>query len=705
MSQTPKKITSRPSDLNAYFANVTTLTGVGEKVGDALGRAMGARIKDLALTPPSGLIDRTNRPTIAGAREGDIATFEVTVGRHIAPNARNRPYRVRVFDDTGDMTLTWFKAYPQSMEKMMPEGSRRIISGKCEVFNAELQMTHPDYVLAPEKADDLPELETLYPLTAGLGQKMARKSINGALDKVLDGPELGNWLDPVFKSQQNWPDYRTALTLLHRPEHPVDINDDSPVRRRLAYDELLAKQLAMALVRERNRGTGGRALSAKGDYVQDVLNAAPFPPTGAQARAVEDIKADMASPNRMSRLLQGDVGAGKTFVAALACAYAAEAGVQVALMAPTEILARQHVETLRTFLAPAGLTVEGVTGREKGKARDALATGMAEGYIDVIVGTHALFQDKAVFKNLGLVIIDEQHRFGVKDRLRLTEKGHATDLLVMTATPIPRTLALTSYGDLDISILDEKPAGRVPIETAILPLARLDGVIDAVGRAVKKGNQVYWVCPLVEESELINLTSVEDRHRQLTAMFGDRVGLLHGRLSPQEKENMSLRFKAGEFDILVATTVIEVGVDAPNATVIVIEHAERFGLAQLHQLRGRVGRSDKKSSCLLLYQGPLSVNGKARLEIMRQSEDGFLIAEKDWELRGSGDLLGAAQSGLPRFTLANLDRHKDLLETATQDARLLVQKDPGLTSPRGLAARNLLYLFEQDFGIAMMRAG
>lgn len=705
MSRTPQKLTSRPGDLNAYFANVTTLNGVGEKVGDALTRAMGARLRDLVLTPPAGLIDRTNRPTIAGARDGDIATFEVTVGSHIAPNARNRPYRVRVFDDTGDMTLTWFKAYPQSMEKMMPEGSRRIISGKCEVYNAELQMTHPDYVLAPEKADELPELETLYPLTAGLGQKMARKSINSALDKVLAEADLGNWLDPAFQAQQDWPSYRAALTLLHRPEHPVDINDDSPVRRRLAYDELLAKQLAMALVRERNRGAGGRALSAKGDYVQDVLKGAPFPPTGAQARAVEEIKADMASPDRMSRLLQGDVGAGKTFVAALACAYAAEAGVQVALMAPTEILARQHVETLRAFLEPAGLTVEGVTGRDKGKARQALATGMVEGYIDVIVGTHALFQDKAAFKNLGLVIIDEQHRFGVRDRLRLTEKGEATDLLVMTATPIPRTLALTSYGDLDISILDEKPAGRVPIETAILPLARLDGVIDAVGRSVKEGNQVYWVCPLVEDSELINLSSVEDRHRQLTAMFGDRVGLLHGRLSPKEKESISNRFKAGEFDILVATTVIEVGVDAPNATIIVIEHAERFGLAQLHQLRGRVGRSDKKSSCLLLYQGPLSVNGKARLEIMRQSEDGFLIAEKDWELRGSGDLLGAAQSGLPRFTLANLDRHKDLLETATQDARLLVQMDPGLTSARGIAARNLLYLFEQDYGIAMMRAG
>ena len=705
MSRASQKLTSRPSNLNAYFADVTTLSGVGDKVGEALTRAMGARIRDLVLIPPSGLIDRTNRPTIAEAREGDIATFEVTVGRHITPNSRNRPYRVRVFDETGDMTLTWFKAYPQSMERLMPEGSRRIISGKCEVFNAELQMTHPDYVLAPEKAEELPELETLYPLTAGLGQKMARKAINGALDKILAGPLLGNWLDPGFQTQQDWPDYRAALTLLHRPEHPVDINDDSPVRRRLAYDEIFAKQLAMALVRERNRGTGGRVLSAKGDYVEDVLKGAPFPPTGAQSKAFEEIKNDMASPNRMSRLLQGDVGAGKTFVAALACAYAAEAGVQVALMAPTEILARQHVETLLTFLAPAGLTVEGVTGRDKGKAREALATGMAEGYIDVIVGTHALFQDKASFKNLGLVIIDEQHRFGVKDRLRLTEKGDATDLLVMTATPIPRTLALTSYGDLDISILDEKPAGRVPIETAILPLARLDGVIEAVGRAVEKGNQVYWVCPLVEDSELIDLTSVEDRHRQLTAMFGNRVGLLHGRLTAQEKETISLQFKAGKFDILVATTVIEVGVDAPNATIIVIEHAERFGLAQLHQLRGRVGRSDKKSSCLLLYQGPLSVSGKARLEIMRQSEDGFLIAEKDWELRGSGDLLGVAQSGLPQYTLANLDRHKDLLETATQDARLLVQMDPGLTSPRGLAARTLLYLFEQDFGIAMMRAG
>ena len=695
----------RPAELNAYFADIQSLNGVGEKTADSLTRVMGPRIKDLVLTPPTQLIDRSYRPTIAGAISGDIATFEVTVGRHIQPSNRNRPYKVRVFDETGDMILTWFKAYPKTIQKLLPEGSRRLVSGKCEVFNAELQMTHPDYVVPLDKADELPRLETIYPLTAGLGQKMARKAVNAALDKVLQSEDIGDWLDPNLMKQQDWPKFKSALSLIHRPEHPVDIQSDSPIRRRLAYDEILAKQLAMALVRERNRSYGGRSLKSNGTYIDDVLKASPFPPTKAQKRAFAEISADMTSEHRMARLLQGDVGAGKTFVAALACAYAAEAGVQVALMAPTEILARQHVQTLRTFLEPAGLTVEALTGRDKGKAREALATGMAEGYIDVVVGTHALFQEKVEFKNLGLVIIDEQHRFGVKDRLKLTEKGTLTDLLVMTATPIPRTLALTSYGDLDVSILDEKPAGRVPIETAIIPIQKLDNVIDAVGRARKAGNQVYWVCPLVEDSEVLNLSSVDDRHRQLTAIFGDRVGLLHGRMSPKEKEQISQEFKAGQYDILVATTVIEVGVDAPNATIIVIEHAERFGLAQLHQLRGRVGRSDKKSSCLLLYQGPLSVSGKARLEIMRQSEDGFLIAEKDWELRGSGDLLGAAQSGLPQFKLANLDRHKDLLETATQDARLLVQKDPGLTSPRGQAARILLYLFEQDYGIAMMRAG
>ena len=692
----------RPTDLNPFFSETTSLKGVGPRVAEALGRAMGTRLKDLLLTPPSSLIDRSNRPKISDAKTDEICTFHVTVGQHIVPSNRNRPYRVRVFDETGDMTLTFFKARADYLNRVLPEGSQRIVSGKTEVFNAQLQMTHPDYILHPDKIDELRLYETLYPLSAGLSQKVAGKAIMGALQRL---PTLPEWLDKDMLSKQDWPSFHEAIIRIHQPEHPIDIKIDAPPRLRLAYDELLAKQLAIAIVRENTRRSKGRALQASGQYVDDVLKGAPFKPTNAQNQAFAEISADMTSPYRMARLLQGDVGAGKTFVAALTCAQAAEAGVQTALMAPTEILARQHAQTLKSLLAPAGLTVEAVTGRDKGNSRDALATGLAEGYIDVVVGTHALFQEKVEFKDLGLVIIDEQHRFGVHDRLKLTEKGHKPDLLVMTATPIPRTLALTSYGDLDISKLDEKPAGRKPIETRILPMQRLDDVIEGVERAIKKGDQIYWVCPLVEDSDLIDLTSVQDRHRQLSAIFGDRVGLLHGRMSGQEKESISQGFKRGTYDVLVATTVIEVGVDAPNATIMVIEHAERFGLAQLHQLRGRVGRGDKQSTCLLLYKGPLSVNGKSRLEIMRQTEDGFLIAEKDWELRGSGDLLGARQSGLPEYKLVDLDRHKSLLETAVQDARFLTQQDPQLSSERGQAARNLLYLFEQDFGIALMKAG
>ena len=699
----------RPTILFPLFADVTTLKGVGPRVSEALGRAFGRpqadaapRIKDLLLTPPTGMIDRSYRPQIADAHKDGIATFTVTVGRHIPPSAKGRPYRVRVFDETDDMTLMFFKPRARYLQTVLPEGTRRIISGKTEVFNAEMQMTHPDYILAPQDIDTLPLYETLYPLTAGLSQKVARKAVMAALQHI---PQMDEWLDPHMVAKQDWPGFAESLIRMHSPDHPVDSKDTAPARRRLAYDELFAKQLAMALVRENTRRQSGRSYDTPGRYVDDVLKGAPYAPTGAQTRAVSEIIGDLKSPFRMARLLQGDVGAGKTFVAALAAAHVCESGAQVALMAPTEILARQHADTMAAFLEPAGLTVEAITGRDKGKPREALATGLREGYIDVVVGTHALFQESVDFADLGLVIIDEQHRFGVNDRMKLTLKGKRPDLLVMTATPIPRTLALTSYGDLDISKLDEKPAGRKPIETRILPLARLDNVIEAVGRKIEDGEQVYWVCPLVEDSEVIDLTSVEDRHRQLTAIYGERVGLLHGRLSAQEKEAMSQAFKRGDYDVLVATTVIEVGVDAPNATIMVIEHAERFGLAQLHQLRGRVGRGDKPSSCLLLYKAPLGVSGKARLEIMRETEDGFLISEKDWELRGSGDLLGARQSGLPGYKLADLDKHKSLLETAVQDARHLASIDAALETPRGQAARNLLYLFEQDYGIALMKAG
>ncbi len=695
--------------LNPWFSDIRTLKGVGDKVAELIERAFSARspgrLKDLLTTPPNSVIDRSNRPGIAGALQGDVATFEVTIGRHRPGGSRTAPYKIKVYDDTGEMDLVFFQGYGSSLQRQYPEGEVRLISGKVEIYNAQAQMNRPDYVLKVGQVDELPSFEPVYPLTAGLGPKVARKAVWNALEKVSLGEPLPEWQDAPWLKRQEWPSFNEAILRLHQPAHIADIRSDAPPLRRLAYDELFAKQLAMALVRERNRALKGAALKAGGEYVDDVLNASPFPPTGAQARAFEEIKADMASEDRMARLLQGDVGAGKTFVAAMAAAYACEAGAQVALMAPTEILARQHADTLSTMLEPAGLVVEALTGRDKGQQRVALNAGLAEGHIDVVVGTHALFQDGVEFDRLGLVIIDEQHRFGVRDRLRLTEKGSAPDLLVMTATPIPRTLALTSYGDLDISILDEKPAGRQPIKTVALPLQRMDDVIDAIGRAVDKGEQSYWVCPLVEDSDVSDLGSAEDRHRQLTAHFGDKVGLLHGRMSAVEKESISRAFKAGRYDILVATTVIEVGVDAPNATVMVIEHAERFGLAQLHQLRGRVGRGDKASSCILLYKNPLSNNGKERLNILRESEDGFLIAEKDWELRGSGDIIGAAQSGVPRFRLANLDKHRDLLETATNDARLLASQDPNLETPRGEAARIALYLFEQDAGIAMMRAG
>ena len=692
----------RPDILFPLFAQTTSLKGVGPRVAESLGRAMGTRVKDVILTPPNGVIDRTARPGIAGALDGQVATFDITVLRHLPPTAKGRPYRVVVGDDSGEMTLTYFHARGSFLQKLLPDNERRLISGKVEIYNAQAQMPHPDYVLAPEEAKDMPALEPLYPLSAGLSQKVARKTMLEALKSL---PELPEWQDAPLMAQKDWPRWAKAVLMLHSPEHKEDMAAGGLARSRLAYDELFAKQLALSIVRESNRRQSGRALMTGKNYVKEVLEGAPFAPTGAQSRAYAEIAKDMSGEFRMARLLQGDVGAGKTFVAALAAAHACEGGAQVALMAPTEILARQHAETLKSLLAPAGLMVEAVTGRDKGKPREALATGMREGYIDVVVGTHALFQDKVEFKNLGLVIIDEQHRFGVHDRMKLSEKGERPDLLVMTATPIPRTLALTSYGDLDISKLDEKPAGRQPIDTRILPLTRLDDLIDAIGRALKDGGRAYWVCPLVEDSEFIDLSSAEDRHRQLTAIFGNRVGLLHGRMKPAEKEAIALAFKRGEYDILVATTVIEVGVDAPDATIMVIEHAERFGLAQLHQLRGRVGRSDKKSSCFLLYQGPLSVNGKRRLEIMRETEDGFVIAEEDWDLRGSGDLLGSKQSGVPAYKLADLDKHKALLEIASKDARALVMTDPGLETPRGQAAKVCLYLFEQDYGVALMKSG
>lgn len=692
----------RPDILFPLFADISTISGIGPRSADLLEKAMGRRMRDVILTPPSGLVERKRLPGISSALDGDIVTLNVRVGNHRPGATRRLPYRVFVSDDTGELELTFFHARPDYLRRMLPEGADVVISGKIEHFRGQAQMTHPDYMLPHKNADQIPEFETIYPLTSGLTQKMARKAVAGALGVC---PELPEWLDPAMVAKNEWPNWLDAVQHLHAPTSKIESGEDTLHRRRMAYDELFARQLALALSREHTRRQSGRSFEATGEYVREVLEGAPFKPTGAQSRTFEEIKTDLSAETRMARLLQGDVGAGKTFVAALAAAHVCEAGAQVAIMAPTEILARQHKKSLTEFLAAANLTVEALTGSDKGGQRQAILSGLADGHIDVICGTHALFQDHVEFANLGLAIIDEQHRFGVRDRLRLSQKGHKPDILVMTATPIPRTLALTSYGDMDISRLDEKPAGRKPIKTRIVPVEKMDAVMDGLQRVLDKDEQVYWVCPLVEDSDLIDLASAEERHRHLTARFGDRVGLLHGRLKAKEKEAMSEAFKRGQYDILVATTVIEVGVDAPGATVMVIEHAERFGLAQLHQLRGRVGRNDKQSSCILLYKGPLGVTSKARLEIMRETEDGFIIAEEDWTLRGSGDLLGARQSGLPAYKLANLDKHKALLETAVTDARLFAATDPNMQSERGKAILNLLYLFEQDVGVKLMQSG
>ncbi len=694
----------RPEILFPLFADLETLPGLGPKMARLVARATGGtHVKDVLFHAPTGLIDRSARPGVANAADGTVCTFEVTVDRHFPPEkGGRRPYRVRTSDETGFLTLAWFHARPDWLRKQLPEGERRIVSGKVERFGDEIQMLHPDHILKPEEAEEMPAVEPVYPLTAELSPKTMRKAVTAALERAPDMPE---WLDPALKDQRKWPDWRAAVGAVHAPERSLDLEPSAKPRERLAYDELLAHQLALSLARTQRRGAAGRPLSGDGVTVRAVLSSAPFKPTKSQTEAFAAIEADMAEPVRMMRLLHGDVGAGKTFVAALAAARAAEAGVQTAVMAPTEILARQHAGAFARFLEPAGLTVAVLTGRDKGKKREAILERLAGGEIDVVCGTHALFQEGVEFQDLGLVVVDEQHRFGVSDRARLGAKGARPDTLVMSATPIPRTLALSVYGDLDVSELPDKPAGRRPITTSAAPMERLDDVVAAVERACAKGERVYWVCPLVEESELSDLTAAEDRQRDLKARTKLAVGLVHGRMKPAEKEAAAEAFRAGEIQVLVATTVIEVGVDSPDATVMIIEHAERFGLAQLHQLRGRVGRGDKQSSCLLLYQGPLGETARARLDILRETEDGFRIAEEDLRLRGSGDLLGLKQTGFPCFRFADLSRQADLLRVAADDARLIVERTPQLDGARGQALRALLYLHERDEGVRLLRGG
>ena len=741
----------RPTLLNPLFASVATLAGIARKTerlyARLVGRPDGARVLDLVFHVPTGAVDRRLQLKLRDVVPGTTVTVAVAAEGYRAPppNRPRAPFQVYTADDTGTLTIAYFALRKEQIERMLPLRELRYVSGTVESYDGMLQMVHPERVVDAAQFAGMALVEPLYPLTEGLTQNTLRRAVAAALATV---PVLPEWLDPAHAAREQWPDFAAALTALHRPAAPADLTPEGKAWSRLAYDEMLASQLALALIRAHLRRPAGRraeppvqgpqrpgedptpALPAGGEgeaaaaiaQVEErprgeglrakLLAALPFRLTASQEAAIADIDRDLARPERMLRLIQGDVGSGKTVVALFACAAAIAAGgghAQAALMAPTEILARQHLKTIAPLAAAVGLRVAILTGRERGRERAALLERLAQGDIDILIGTHALFSDDVAFADLALAVVDEQHRFGVHQRLALARKGTAVDMLVMTATPIPRTLVLTYFGDMDISELREKPAGRAPVDTRTVALDRLDEVIAAVGRAIAAGRRVFWVCPLVEDFENTDLAAAQARHAALAQLFGGAVDLVHGRMKGADKDAAMARFAAGETALLVATTVIEVGVDVPEATVMVIEHADRFGLSQLHQLRGRIGRSNDpaapRSTCILLYKAPLGDAARARLAILRETEDGFRIAEEDLRLRGEGDVLGTRQSGMPGFRIAKADIHRDLMTAARDDAALLLGRDPGLESERGQALRVLLYLFERDEAVRLLGAG
>ncbi|MGE7206259.1 ATP-dependent DNA helicase RecG [Sphingomonas sp. NPDC019816] len=683
----------RPDILNPLFAEVTSLKGVGPGLAKPLERLRIARVVDVAFHLPTGHIDRFPRDELMVADAGRVISIPLTVKEHRVSSSPRGPTRVRAEDAAGNsVALVYFGGNSGWVKKLLPIGETKVVSGRLDLYGQDLQIVHPDL---GDSAEGFREREAIYPLSEGITSRRLGALATQAVER---SPELPEWIEPGLKAQRGWPDWREALARVHAD--PAD----AKARERLGYDEVFANQLAMTLVRADTRKRRGRALNGDG-RLRDMLKL-PYTLTGAQSRTVREIEGDLAQDAPMLRLLQGDVGAGKTLVAAMAMLIAVEAGAQAAMLAPTEILARQHYETLRKTLAGLPLEIAVLTGRDKGKAREATLMALAAGEIDILVGTHAIFQETVTYRDLALVVVDEQHRFGVAQRMMLSAKGKAPPhLLAMTATPIPRTLTLANYGEMDVSRLDEMPPGRQPIETRVVSEDRLDEVVNALGRHLSDGGQAYWVCPLVEESEKSDLAAAEMRAETLRARFGARVGLVHGKMKPAEKDAVMEAFAGGRLGVLVATTVIEVGVDVPNATLIVIEHADRFGLAQLHQLRGRVGRGGGLSRCLLLRGSHLSETSRARLALMRETNDGFRIAEEDLRLRGAGELLGTRQSGEMAFRLATPENMADLMQCAQDDARLLIDRDGGLEAPRGQAARTALYLFERDAGVALLRSG
>jgi ATP-dependent DNA helicase RecG len=684
----------RPDLLNPLFAQVAGLKGVGPGLSRPLERLALTRIRDLAYHLPDRFVSRRVVAQLDDAAVGENIVIALTPREHRSSAGRG-PYRVLAEDEAGDIVaLTYFGRASYSARKLLPPGEKRWVAGRLDHFGQTRQIVHPDHIAEDSAALAGQLAEPVYPLSEGLSQTRIAALVAQALEQL---PALPEWIEPGLLARQGWPAWRDAIITAHK-------TGDRPARDRLAYDELLANSLALMLVRAANRNRRGVPLHGDG-ALRARLNL-PFSLTGAQARAIAEIEGDLVQGAPMLRLLQGDVGSGKTAVALHAMLIAVEAGAQAALLAPTEILARQHAETLTRMAAGTGVSIALLTGRDKGRAREATLMGLLDGSIQILIGTHAIFQDTVAYRNLALVVIDEQHRFGVGQRLMLTQKARTTaHCLAMTATPIPRTLTLAQYGEMDVSRLDEMPPGRQPIDTRVIAIERIDEVVAGVGRHLAAGGQAYWVCPMVRELETEDIAAAEARHAALRLRFGDGVELVHGQMRPEARDAAMERFAGGQAGLLVATTVIEVGVDVPNATLMVIEQAERFGLAQLHQLRGRVGRGAGKSTCLLLRGEVLSETGRERLALMRETQDGFRLAEEDLRLRGGGELLGTRQSGDTPFRVADFDQIARLLPIAHDDARLLMERDGGLDSARGDAARTLLYLFERDWGVQLLRGG
>ncbi len=687
----------RPPELAPLFAPLEDLPGVGTKVAERLGSLCGPRVLDLLWHRPLRFIDRRVRDSLHGLESGQTLTLLLTIGTHQTPGRKGAPYLIPCLHIDGGVTLTFFNARRSWLTEQFPAGQQRLVSGKIEFYRGSWQMVHPELSLPPDKADTLRRFEPIYPSRAGLAQRVLGKAVQSALARV---PHVGEWIDGPLKAQRQWPDFAAALSQVHADPHLDQIPE------RLAYDEALAGQVALAVLRAHRSAAHGPDLSAPGDLRRTLIDALPFALTNDQTQAIATLSAQMKGPAQAMTLIQGDVGSGKTLVALALMLQAVEAGTQAVLMAPTEILARQHAQTLTHLTQGLPVRLVCLTGKDKGKARTSLAAQVAEGSANLIVGTHTLFQEGLVFRNVGLAVIDEQHRFGVQQRLALSQKGRAPHLILMSATPIPRTLVMAAYGDLEVVEIKQKPSGRRPIRTLAKPLTSLPEVMQSLERLLQTGQQAYWICPLVEESEALpDLSDATSRFDALKKSFGGQVGLIHGQMKPDAKEAAMSAFKAGQSRILVATTVVEVGVDVPNATFMVIEQAERFGLAQMHQIRGRVGRGNLPGTCLLLYGAPLSATAQQRLKALRASGDGFYLSEQDLKLRGGGEILGTRQSGVPETRLLDYDSHGALLAIARKDAQALLAADPNLQTSRGQAIRTLLYLFGKDQVAPLLKVG